>query len=169
MYCTKEWTQGERDLYWDKSQVERLIGSDVEISRATGSWQPNPTATSITVKVFPIPSDNDTVSWQESTDGNLNLCYRDGRVYLDWLEYWQPYAVKTEQSTFASTTQTWQPGILNPNAFLYCALARHTCGIAGASAASKQRGGCSRAGSRLEWYASWPGFTGVNLIGSNDC
>lgn len=94
--------------------MERPIVSDVEVSRATGSWQPNPTATSITVKVFPIPSDDDTVPYQENTDGNLSLCYRDGRVDLDWLEYWQHYAVKTEQSTFASTTQTWQPGIFTP-------------------------------------------------------
>ena len=74
------------------------------------------TAGGITVKVFPTSSDDDTISWQENTKGQMMLCYRDGRVYLSHLEYWQVYAVKTAQSTFASTTETWEAGSFTPTA-----------------------------------------------------
>lgn len=64
----------------------------------------------VTVKVFTVPSANDTVSWQEDNDDSSILCYRDGRVYLGWLGSWQPYAKRTAQSSFAHTTETWLEG-----------------------------------------------------------
>lgn len=63
---------------------------EVDIHRATVSTLPNPTVLSITVKVFPTSIDNDTISWQENTEGQLILCYRDGEACAHWLEYWQP-------------------------------------------------------------------------------
>jgi hypothetical protein len=59
------------------------------------------------VKVFTVARENDKVSWQENTMGDSIFCYRDGRVYLGWLEDWQPYATRTAQSSFARTTETW--------------------------------------------------------------
>lgn len=35
-------------------------------------------------------------------------------MYLDWLDKWQAYAQRTSRSTFASSTQTWQPGTFIP-------------------------------------------------------
>lgn len=64
----------------------------------------------VTVKVFTVPSKNDTMSWQEDTEGSNILCYRDGHVYLGWLEDWQPHATRTGQSSFAHTTETWLEG-----------------------------------------------------------
>ena len=64
----------------------------------------------ITAKVIPTPSEKDTVSWQGDTDSSKIPCYRDGRVYLGWLENWQPYATRTEQSSFAFTIASWPDG-----------------------------------------------------------
>ena len=64
----------------------------------------------VTVKIFTMPSENDTVSWQEDTDGKIILCYRDGRIYFGWLEDWQPYATRTAQSSSAHMTKTWSEG-----------------------------------------------------------
>ncbi len=72
---------------------------------AATQTQPFP-AIGITVKIFPTPSANDTVSWQENTTGKLILCYRGGALYLNRLDQWQPYAERANQSTFAGTTQT---------------------------------------------------------------
>ncbi len=70
------------------------------------AWGQQIQAAGITVKIFPTPSANDTISWQERTTGKLLLCYRGGALYLNWLSQWQPHAVRTAQSTFAGTTLT---------------------------------------------------------------
>lgn len=38
------------------------------------------------------------------------LCDREGKVYLGWLEDWQPYAEKTPQSSFASSASSTSIG-----------------------------------------------------------
>ena len=70
------------------------------------AWTQQIQAAGITVKIFPTPSANDTISWQENTTGKLILCYRGGALYLNRLSQWQPHADRTDQSTFAGTTQT---------------------------------------------------------------
>lgn len=131
-YYAKRWTENEKQLYWAKSQTQRLddgtAGNVLEIGVAllihfmlkaasclvTASVPPPQSLASITVKVFPQSSDNDTVSWQEDTKGEIVLCYRDGRVYLHWLACWLPHAVRTAQSPFAGTIQTWDAREVTP-------------------------------------------------------
>ena len=70
--------------------------------------------TPVTVRVFPITTDYDVISWPEGTLGNLILCYRDGTAYLDNLDEWEPYAEKAALSTFATGTQPSEPGASIP-------------------------------------------------------
>lgn len=133
LYYRKEWTEDDKKLYWSKSQRQRLECSDgtarkfsqtevalltdshkVDLFQVTISTPSNLAAAGVTVKVFPISSEDDTLSWQEKTKGEMIICYRDGKVYLSYLEYWQPFAVRTAQSTFASTTKTWEAGCFTP-------------------------------------------------------
>ena len=82
---------------------------------------PNPTVTPVTVRVFPISTDYDVISWPEITQGNLIVCHRDGAVYLDNLDIWEPYAEKTALRTFAMGTQPSEPGavISTPSYVVY--------------------------------------------------
>ena len=82
---------------------------------------PNPTVTPVTVRVFPISTDYDVILWPETTQGNLIVCYRDGAVYLDNLDTWEPYAEKTALRTFVTGTQPSEPGavISTPSYVVY--------------------------------------------------
>ena len=64
----------------------------------------------MTARIFRPASDDDIISWQEDTKGNLFLYYRQGVFCLAQLNHWQEYAQRTAISTFARTTSTPTPG-----------------------------------------------------------
>ncbi|CAF9930400.1 hypothetical protein IMSHALPRED_008162 [Imshaugia aleurites] len=119
-----DWSDIEMVVFMNKSQTQRLQDAESRASeifnagdtistslfqmdprRSIAFQQPRPNETVIpnTVRIFPISSDNDTISWQENTEGDQILCYRDGTVYFDWLSHWRKYAKITPESTFATT------------------------------------------------------------------
>ena len=67
-------------------------------------------AIGITGKIFRTASDNDIISWQEDTKGNLFLHYRDGAFHCSKLNKWQEYAQRTAVSSFACTCPTSDAG-----------------------------------------------------------
>ena len=55
----------------------------------------------INVRIFRTASDDDIISWQEHTKGDLFLYYRHGVFRFTKLNRWREYAQRTLISTFA--------------------------------------------------------------------
>lgn len=70
----------------------------------------------INVKIFRTPSDNDIISWQENTRGDIFLYHRFGAFRFGRLHRWQEHAQRTAVSTFAWTTEIPGPQRYTPTA-----------------------------------------------------
>ena len=133
MYQGQPWTVDAVESFWQRTHEERLeacastarnssnlisltqkaevqtCAMAIDVLRFYG-LAANLQAVTMTGKIFRTASDDDTISWQEHTLGDLFLYYRDGEFRLSRLSHWGPFAQRTALSSFARASTRPNPG-----------------------------------------------------------
>ena len=104
----KGFLQSDINLLTQNAEVY-TCGMAIDVLGFYGLWA-NRKAITMTGTIFRTASDDDLISWQENTLGNLFMHYRDGTFRFSRLKCWQPYAVRTAVSSFARASTRPDPG-----------------------------------------------------------